>query len=199
MLFTDPDVVQGFNPRTGKAAGQPVPVSDLETVDAAATAAAGAMSWSRWPALERARVLDEIADRLDTASDELVELADAETGLGRPRLPGEGTRTTGQLRLFARVLREGSFVDAIISPADTAAGQPDVRRMGQAIRAVAVFAASNFPFAFSVAGGDTASALAAGCPLVGKAHEAHPSTSVRTAEIVHEAIAAAGAPGDIFK
>ncbi|MDT5026380.1 MAG: hypothetical protein QOE61_2806, partial [Micromonosporaceae bacterium] len=133
MTFTDPDVVQGFNPRTGKPAGQPVPVSDLETVHAAATAAAGAMSWSRWPAVERARVLEEIADRLDAATDELVDLADAETGLGRPRLAGEVTRTTGQLRLFGRVLREGSFVDAVISPADAAAGQPDVRRMVQAI------------------------------------------------------------------
>jgi NADP-dependent aldehyde dehydrogenase len=157
------------------------------------------MSWSRWPAVERARVLEEIADRLDAATDELVDLADAETGLGRPRLAGEVTRTTGQLRLFGRVLREGSFVDAVISPADAAAGQPDVRRMVQAIGPVAVFAASNFPFAFSVAGGDTASALAAGCPVVVKAHEAHPSTSVSTAEIVHEAIAAAGAPEGIFR
>ena len=143
-------------------------------------------------------MLDAVADRLDAAVEELVDIADAETGLGRPRLTGEVGRTTGQLRLFGRVLREGSFVDAIISPADPAKAQPDVRRMVQAVGPVAVFAASNFPFAFSVAGGDTASALAAGCPVVVKAHEAHPGTSVRTAALVREALASAGAPDGVF-
>ncbi|MYR00119.1 aldehyde dehydrogenase family protein, partial [Streptomyces sp. SID6139] len=81
------------------------------------------------------------------------------------------------LRLFAEVLRDGGHVQAVLTPADPATGRPDIRRMRQAIGPVAVFSASNFPFAFSVAGGDTASALAAGCPVVVKAHEGHPATS----------------------
>jgi NADP-dependent aldehyde dehydrogenase len=198
MTITNPEAVQGFDPRTGRPVGAAIPVSDLEAVDAAAQAAAGAMEWAQWSATDRARVLDEIATRLDASVEALVDIADLETGLGRPRLTGEVARTTGQLRLFGSMLREGSFVDAIISPADQALSQPDVRRMVQAIGPVAVFAASNFPFAFSVAGGDTASALAAGCPVVVKAHEAHPGTSILTARLVTEALAATGAPEGTF-
>jgi NADP-dependent aldehyde dehydrogenase len=105
-------------------------------------------------------------------------------------------RTTGQLRLFADVLRDGRYLDAVVSPA--AGVVPDVRRITRPAGPVTVFAASNFPFAFSVAGGDTASALAAGCPVVVKAHENHPVTSDVTAEIVAGALASAGAPPGTF-
>jgi NADP-dependent aldehyde dehydrogenase len=112
------------------------------------------------------------------------------------RLTGEVGRTTGQLRMFAAELRDGGYLDPVISLAAGAA--PDLRRVNRPVGPVAVFAASNFPFAFSVAGGDTASALAAGCPVVAKAHEAHPRTSELTARIVTGALASAGAPAGTF-
>lgn len=150
---------------------------------------------------ERARFLRGIASKLEAASDELIERAASETGLGRPRLTSELGRTTGQLRMFAGLLEEGSWVDARIDRGDPA-GQPqpkpDVRRMLVALGPVAVFGASNFPFAFSVAGGDTASALAAGCPVVVKAHPAHPGTSELTGRAVLAAAEAAGMPQGVF-
>jgi NADP-dependent aldehyde dehydrogenase len=142
-----------------------------------------------------------VADALDGATDELVALALEETALGEPRLTGEVGRTTGQLRMFADGLEEGSFLDVIIDTADPAAKpvpRPDLRRLKTALGPVLVFAASNFPFAFSVAGGDTASALAAGCPVVLKAHPGHPRTSQRTAELVTQALADAGLPAGAF-
>lgn len=135
---------------------------------------------------ERAGLLSAVADALDRDGMRLVEIADAETSLGTPRLSSELARTTGQLRLFADVVREGSFVEATIDTADPAATppQPDLRRVLHAIGPVAVFSASNFPFAFSVAGGDTASALAAGCPVIVKAHPGHPRLSRAVSETV---------------
>ncbi|GAA3179122.1 aldehyde dehydrogenase (NADP(+)) [Blastococcus jejuensis] len=150
---------------------------------------------------ERASALRAVADALDAATDELVALATEETALPRPRLTGEVARTTGQLRMFAAGLDEGSFLDVVIDPADPSATpvpRPDLRRMQVALGPVLVFAASNFPFAFSVAGGDTASALAAGCPVLVKAHPGHPATSVRTAEIVRSAWEGAGMPAGSF-
>ncbi len=150
---------------------------------------------------ERARALRAVADALDAAVDELAALAHDETGLPLPRLTGEVGRTTGQLRLFATELEEGSWLDIVIDTADPQAQpvpRPDLRRMQVAVGPIVVFAASNFPFAFSVAGGDTASALAAGCPVVVKAHPGHPATSRRTAEIVTEAWEAAGMPAASF-
>src|ERR1700736_3727218 len=127
---------------------------------------------------------------------ELAVIADTETALGGERLIGEVARTTTQLRMFASVLRNGSYEDAVVPRAEGVT--PDLRRINRPVGPVAVFAASNFPFAFSVAGGDTASALAAGCPVVVKAHEGHPVTSDVTAEIVTGALAAAGAPPGTF-
>ncbi|GLK17876.1 aldehyde dehydrogenase (NADP(+)) [Herbiconiux flava] len=152
------------------------------------------------PAADRARWLRAAADALDAAADELVELADRETALGRPRLPGELARTTAQLRLFADAIVEGSWLEAAIDHADPTAVPPhgDLRRMLRPLGPVGVFGASNFPFAFSIAGGDTASALAAGCPVIVKAHPAHPLLSHRTAEIVDAALTAAGAPEGTF-
>jgi NADP-dependent aldehyde dehydrogenase len=153
------------------------------------------------PSGDRARALRAVAEALDAAVDELVALAHDETGLPLPRLTGEVARTTGQLRLFASELEEGSWLDVIIDTHDPDAEpvpRPDLRRMQVAAGPVVVFAASNFPFAFSVAGGDTASALAAGCPVVVKAHPGHPATSRRTAEIVAGAWEAAGMPAGSF-
>ncbi|MFP5336396.1 MAG: aldehyde dehydrogenase (NADP(+)), partial [Actinomycetes bacterium] len=123
------------------------------------------------------------------------------TALPSARLVGEVRRTSGQLRMFADGLDDGSVLDVVIDTADPEAQpvpRPDLRRTTVALGPVLVFAASNFPFAFSVAGGDTASALAAGCPVVVKAHPGHPRTSVRTAEVVARAWEAAGMPAGSF-
>jgi NADP-dependent aldehyde dehydrogenase len=130
-----------------------------------------------------------------------VSVADAETGLGTARLNGELDRTTFQLRAFADMLDEGSFVEAIISPADPAAkpvARPDVRRMLVPIGPVAVFTPSNFPLAFGVAGGDTTSALAAGCPVIVKGHPSHPGTSEECGRALSSAARDAGAPQGVF-
>ncbi|MBO2460782.1 aldehyde dehydrogenase (NADP(+)) [Actinomadura violacea] len=165
-----------------------------QTVAAAVSAAAG---WAAAPPQERAEGLTAIADALEAARAELVALADEESRLGETRLNGELTRTTFQLKLFADQVREGAFYDARIDRPDPhwpSGPRPDLRRYRTALGPVLVFAASNFPFAFSVAGGDTASALAAGCPVVVKAHPGHPRLSRRTAEI----IAGAGLPDGVF-
>ena len=154
--------------------------ADLSGIIDALAAAAPALAHSSPTA--RAQALTAVADALDASVDELVSLAHDETGLPVPRLTGEVARTTGQLRLFAAELEEGSWLDVVIDTADPDAKpvpRPDLRRMQVATGPVVVFAASNFPFAFSVAGGDTASALAAGCPVVVKAHPGHAATSRR--------------------
>ena len=168
-----------------------------ETVDRATTAVVPLLESS---AAERATWLEAIADALDAHRDELVTVADEETALGVDRLRGEVGRTTGQLRLFARAIVEGSYLEVAIDHADASATppRPDLRRMLRPIGPIAVFAASNFPFAFSVAGGDTASALAAGCPVIVKAHPGHARLSALTASIVSAALAEAGAPAGAF-
>ncbi|SHN25040.1 aldehyde dehydrogenase (NADP(+)) [Cryptosporangium aurantiacum] len=144
----------------------------------------------------RAALLDALAAALEDAATEVVALADRETALGTTRLTGELARTCYQLRLFGEVLREGGYLEATIDhPADTPMGpRPDLRRMLVPIGPVAVFGASNFPLAFSVPGGDTASALAAGCPVVVKAHGSHPATSQRCYEVLAGAAEQFGAP-----
>ncbi|MCX5205421.1 aldehyde dehydrogenase (NADP(+)) [Streptomyces sp. NBC_00237] len=172
----------------------------LERVLTGAAAAARPAAAST-PA-ERAAWLTAVADALDDATGELVALAAAETHLpSAPRLTGELARTTFQLRLFAGELDDGHVLGATIDHADAAwpmGPRPDIRRLLVPIGPVLVFAAGNFPFAFSVAGGDTASALAAGCPVVLKAHPGHPRLSDRTGSLVYEALVAAGAPEGIF-
>jgi len=160
----------------------------------AAAAAAAAPVWRTADAATRASWLRAAAAALDAHLDELVAIADDETRLGEPRLRGEVGRTTGQLRLFATVVEEGSYLELTVDDADASAPRPELRRMLTGVGPVAVFSASNFPFAFSVAGGDTASALAAGNPVIVKAHSGHPRLSERTAAIVAEALVAAGAP-----
>lgn len=151
---------------------------------------------------QRAGYLRAAADALDAAADLLVPIAQRETSLPEPRLRGELKRTTFQLRLFAEVVTDGRYLDARIDRADPdwpmGAPRPDLRRTQFPLGPVAVFSASNFPFAFSVAGGDSASALAAGCPVVVKAHSGHLELSAETARIVSTALHAAGAPQGIF-
>lgn len=154
-----------------------------------------------WPPARRADLLRGVAAALDAQARDLGALADEETSLGATRLTGEVARTTWQLRLLADATAGGSFAGIIIDHARAASGpqaHPDLRRMLVPIGPVAVYAASNFPFAFSVAGGDTAAALAAGCPVVVKAHPGHPRTSQRTADLVEAAVTDAGAPAGTF-
>lgn len=173
-------------------------VEQLEQLTAAAAQAAPI--WRTASASTQSGWLRAIADALTAHTDELVAIADRETRLGETRLRGEVGRTTGQLRMFADVVEEGSHLEIIVDDADAAATppRPELRRMLVGVGPVAVFSASNFPFAFSVAGGDTASALASGNPVIVKAHSGHPELSRRTAEIVTEALRAAGAPEGSF-
>ena len=144
----------------------------------------------------RAGLLQVIADSLDLNAEELIKAADEETGIGPVRLTGELKRASYQMRFFAEVLLEGSYLEATIDTAgDTPMGpRPDLRRILQPIGPVAVFGSSNFPFAFSVIGGDTASALAVGCPVVLKAHSSHPRTSKISYDIMAAAMTNYGAP-----
>jgi len=172
---------------------------ELDALLDAAVAAAPVLAAER-PA-ERALRLRAVADALDAAAGDLVPLAVAESHLTEARLTGELKRTTFQLRLFAGVLDEGAYLQVTIDHADPDWGmgpRPDLRRMLRPIGPVAIWAASNFPFAFSVAGGDTASALAAGAPVLLKAHPGHPRLSVETGRIVSEALGRAGAPDGAF-
>jgi NADP-dependent aldehyde dehydrogenase len=192
-------MIQGFDPRTGSPAGEAVAAtadSEVDAVVAAAAAVSGA--WGSTAPAERAVILTAVAAALDARSAELAALADTETALGGARLTGEVARTTGQLRLFAEVLRDGGFLEVALTRGGAVGGTPDLRRINRPVGPVAVFAASNFPFAFSVAGGDTASALAAGCPVIVKAHEGHPRTAVLTGQVVSEALAGAGGPDGVF-
>jgi NADP-dependent aldehyde dehydrogenase len=176
----------------------PTITTDLDTVVSAAANAAAELA--RATDEQRAGWLEAVADALDAAADQLVPIAIAESHLPEGRLTGEVGRTTGQLRMFAAVVRDGVYLEAIIDHALPQASppQPDLRRVLVPVGPVAVYSASNFPFAFSVAGGDTASALAVGCPVVVKAHPGHPELSRRTAEIITQALADAGAPAGAF-
>lgn len=171
-------------------------------VDRAAMAAEKAFEpYSETSPQQRATFLRAIADELVALGTPLLERAHAETALPLARLEGERGRTVGQLRLFADYLEEGSWVEARIdtgNAARTPLPKPDLRRMLVALGPVAVFGASNFPLAFSVPGGDTASALAAGCTVVCKAHPAHPGTSELCAGAIARAAAATGMPAGVF-
>ncbi|HKB79697.1 MAG TPA: aldehyde dehydrogenase (NADP(+)) [Thermoanaerobaculia bacterium] len=153
-------------------------------VDSIARAAANAFAtWSRVSGKRKGELLRAIAARLEADGEEIVRTANEETSLGVPRLQGELSRTCNQLRMFAALVEEGSWVDARIDHAKV-----DIRSMRRPIGPVAVFGASNFPLAFSVPGGDTASVLAAGCTVIVKAHPAHPRTSARTGKAIAEAV-----------
>jgi NADP-dependent aldehyde dehydrogenase len=182
---------------TSPSTPAPAPTSPAELGQIAQRATDAAPLWAALPPRERAHALVAAADALEANRAELVPLAMSETGLTEARLTGELTRTAVQLRLFADTIVDGSYLDVRIDDADPhfALGvRPDLRRYRIPVGPVLNFAASNFPFAFSVAGGDTAAALAAGNPVIVKAHSGHPKLSGRTAAVVAAALEAAGAP-----
>ena len=149
----------------------------------------------------RAAFLEAIADEIEARAEAITEIGTQETGLPEARLQGERSRTTGQLRLFAAHIRKGDYLDRRVDPAlpdRQPLPRPDLRLMQRPIGPVAVFGASNFPLAFSTAGGDTASALAAGCPVVVKGHPAHPGTGEIVADAIHAAIQETGMPAGVF-
>ncbi len=196
------ETFHGFHPVDGRSldpsyiSASPV---DLERAVEAARAVATSLASSTGKS--RATLLRLIADGIDAAAEALIERAHLETALAaKPRLAGEVARTSGQLRLFAQVVEEGSWVDARIDTADPqrTPPKPDLRSMLRPLGPVAVFGASNFPLAFSVAGGDTASALAAGNPVIVKAHPAHPATSELVGHIVSDAVRQAAFPAGTF-
>ncbi|MEV4431283.1 aldehyde dehydrogenase family protein, partial [Streptomyces sp. NPDC049602] len=190
--------VWSVDPRTGKPREQVAVEATTEEVDRAVRAAHAAREALADRAV-RAAFLRTAADLLDASGEHVVEAADAETALGPVRLTGELARTTAQLRAFAEVVEDGSFLDVRIDLPDPGATppRPDMRRWKIPLGVVAVYAASNFPLAFSVPGGDTASALAAGCPVVIKAHPDHPATSELCASLLRRAAAKAGLPEDV--
>lgn len=192
----------GFNPATNE---QLEPAYTLITEDqlTAATAAAAEayLSFSTLDPETHAGFLDAIADNIEAIGEELITRAGQETGLPTARLQGERARTTGQLRLFASVIRQGDFRGVRIDPAlpdRTPLPRADIRQRQIPLGPVAVFGASNFPLAFSTAGGDTASALAAGCPVVFKAHNAHPGTSELVGHAIIKAVRDAGLHPGVF-
>ncbi|MHC8362144.1 aldehyde dehydrogenase (NADP(+)) [Pseudomonas sp. LS2P72] len=174
----------------------------LEEVDSAARAAATAYPTYRSLSAERrAQFLDAIADELDALGDDFVALVCRETALPDARIQGERGRTSGQMRLFAKVLRRGDFYGARIDralPERQPLPRPDLRQYRIGLGPVAVFGASNFPLAFSTAGGDTASALAAGCPVVFKAHSGHMATAEQVADAIIRAAEKTGMPAGVF-
>lgn len=178
----------------------PTTATELEAILTSAHQAAA--SWAALRPAARADVLDAVADALDASAETLIPIAMEETNLPQARLTGELKRTTFQLRIFGEVLRDGAYLDARIDHADAqwpmGAPRPDLRRVLEPLGPVVVFAASNFPFAFSVAGGDTASAWAAGNPVILKAHSGHPELSIATANVITTALAAAGVPAGVF-
>src|SRR5688572_30705408 len=187
-----------FTARGRLAEFEQATAADVErALDAAAHAS---LTYRQFPAEARAAFLERIAEELERV-DGLIEAAQRETALPAERLTGERLRTASQLRMFATLVRDGSWVDARIDralPDRKPLPKPDIRRMLIPIGPVAVFGASNFPLAFSVAGGDTASALAAGCPVVVKAHPAHPATSEIAARAIIAAVNASGVPAGVF-
>ncbi|MFG2646188.1 aldehyde dehydrogenase (NADP(+)) [Streptomyces sp. NPDC048436] len=182
--------VWSVDPRTGKQREQVAVEATVQEVDQAVRAALAAQD-ALADRTVRAAFLRSAAELLDGAKDHLVEAADAETALGPVRLTGELARTCFQLRAFADVVDEGAFLGVVIDHPDSSATPPipDLRRYKIPLGVVAVYSASNFPFAFSVPGGDTASALAAGCPVVVKSHPDHPGTSELVASLLRRAAA----------
>jgi alpha-ketoglutaric semialdehyde dehydrogenase len=187
---------------TGEPLQPPFGAGDATNVAQACELAEDAFdAFRQLPDERRAAFLDGIADGLIELGEVLIERAQVESGLPRARLEGERMRTANQLRLFASVLRDGRWHAAVIDsaqPQRTPLPRADLRQRRIGLGPVAVFGASNFPLAFSVAGGDTASALAAGCPVVVKAHTAHLGTSELVGRVIQRAAAATGMPDGVF-
>jgi 2,5-dioxopentanoate dehydrogenase len=193
---------RAINPATGETLEPAFAFAGPAEVERACDLAWDAFHTYRATGLEeRALFLETIAANIMDLGDTLVERTSAETGLPRARVEGERDRTIGQLKLFADVVRQGEWLDLRIDPAlpeRTPLPRPDVRLRNIGIGPVAVFGASNFPLAFSVAGGDTASALAAGCPVVVKGHPAHPGTGELVGRALQAAVALSGLPEGVF-
>lgn len=194
--------LQSVDASTGEALPYDFSQATPEEVDAAAkTAAAAYPAYRSLSAERRAQFLDAVADELDALGDDFVALVCRETALPAARIQGERGRTSGQMRLFAKVLRRGDFYGARIDqalPERQPLPRPDLRQYRIGLGPVAVFGASNFPLAFSTAGGDTASALAAGCPVVFKAHSSHMATAEQVADAIIRAAEKTGMPAGVF-
>ncbi|GAA0562334.1 aldehyde dehydrogenase (NADP(+)) [Actinomadura livida] len=189
--------IRAVDPRTGARLDPEYRYGGEAEVERACALAEEAFdAYRATPPERRAAFLETVAVKLDDLTDALVARATAETGLPEPRLTGEVARTTGQLRLFAADLRAAGDGTGPVDPAGDAG--PEIRQGRVALGPVTVFGASNFPLAFSVAGGDTASALAAGCPVIVKAHDAHPGTCELVGRAVSGAVREAGLPEGVF-
>ena len=193
---------QASEPRTGRKLTPEFLYATAEEIETAVKLAHEAFdSYGHLPGREKARFLRAIAANIEAVAEEVIGRAEQETALPRARLQGETARTCGQLRLFAQLVEEGSWVDARIDRADAERKplpKPDVRSLLRSLGPVVVFAPSNFPLAFSVAGGDTASALAAGSPVIVKAHGAHPGTSELVGQAVQKSAQECGMPEGVF-
>ena len=190
-----------INPATGAAIDPSFGTGTVADVEQACVLADQAFDIYRDTPLEaRAAFLEQIAQNIIDIGPALIERAMLESGLPQARLEGERGRTVGQLRLFAKVIRDGNWLATALDSAlpDRAPPRPDLRLRKIALGPVVVFGASNFPLAFSVAGGDTASALAAGCPVIVKAHGAHPGTSELVAKAIQAAVASCKLPEGVF-
>ncbi|MEO6092842.1 MAG: aldehyde dehydrogenase (NADP(+)) [Novosphingobium sp.] len=191
----------GVAAATGESFGPPVSEANEQDVsDACALAEQAIEPFGTLDPEARAAFIERIADAIIGIGDLLVETAMTESGLPRARLQGERMRTCNQLRMFAAEVRRGQWLDATIDPAlpDRSPPRGDLRRVNVPLGPVAVFGASNFPLAFSVAGGDTASAFAAGCPVVVKGHPAHPGTGELVARAIRDAVQQSGLPEGVF-
>jgi alpha-ketoglutaric semialdehyde dehydrogenase len=194
--------VPAFNPATGaKLDPEYFWATAKDVDDAAALANRAFVEYRGWPPQRRATLLRRIAQLFEASTPAIIERATQETALPAGRLQGESARTCGQLRLFASLIEAGWWLDARIDHGDPnrkPVPKPDVRSMLMPLGPVAVFSSSNFPLAFSVAGGDTASALAAGCPIIVKPHQGHLGTSEIVGLIVQQAARESGAPEGVF-
>ncbi|WP_397453741.1 aldehyde dehydrogenase (NADP(+)) [Pseudomonas sp. NA-150] len=195
-------VLQSFDASTGEALPYRFTQATPDEVNTAAEAAAAAYpAFRNLPAARRADFLDAIADELDALGDDFVAVVCLETALPAGRIQGERGRTSGQMRLFAQMLRRGDFYGARIDralPDRLPLPRVDLRQYRIGVGPVAVFGASNFPLAFSTAGGDTASALAAGCPIIFKAHSGHMATADHVANAITRAAEKTGMPKGVF-
>ena len=193
---------QSINPRTGQAFGPMfMDTSSSEIESIMEQAKVGFRAWSTTSVAKRTHTMNAIADAIDEDLEGLVEVADLETGLGFPRLTGEVGRTTFQIREFAKAINAGHFVTPEVDAAVDAplpVGHPQLNRAQLPLGIVVVFGANNFPFAFSVLGGDTASALAAGCAVIAKAHPSHPQTSVKMYQLATKVLLEQGFPPGVL-
>jgi len=192
----------GLDPTTGARLDPVYHCASLADLNRAADLAEEAfIAYRKLSGRERGRFLRHIADGIEAIVPELVDRANRETALPEARLKGESARTINQLRLFAQVVEEGSWVNARIDPAQSERKplpRSDIRSMMKPLGPVAVFGASNFPLAFSVAGGDTAAAFAAGNPVIVKAHHAHPGTSELVGTVIARSVRECGLPSGVF-